>query len=138
MKLTELEKLIIEARLDGQSFSLMDEVNQRHSCDQIMLKGAAISGCSLPQTDFFAEIISNQICEFIVKFGYGELTLNEIILALQMNAKIGLRYPSGAEVEQSVFIGNCFHVDFLGKVLYNYMSLRNLLDNKFKNVIDGY
>lgn len=138
MKLTEIEKMIIEARLSGTSFSLLNDSDQKYSCDQIMLKGAAISGCALPQTEFFAEVISGQICEFVSKFGYGELTLKEIILALQMNAKTGLRYPTGSEVEKIVFVGNCFHVDFLSRVLANYLSLRNLLDQKFKNFIDGY
>lgn len=138
MKLTEIEQLIIEARLIGNSFSMLSEDDLKYSCDQIMLKGAAISGCALPQTEFFAEIISGQICEFICKFGYGELTLNEIVLSLQINAKTGLRFPTGSEVEQVQFVGNCFHVDYLSRVLSNYMALRNLLDSKFKNFIDGY
>jgi hypothetical protein len=138
MKLTEIEKMIIAARLDGNSFSQISDSDQKYGCDQIMLKGAAISGCALPQTEFFAEIISVQICEFISKFGYEQLTLAEIILSLQMNAKVGLRYPSGLEVEQVPFVGSCFHVDFLSRVLSNYMTIRNLLDSKFKNFIDGY
>jgi hypothetical protein len=138
MRLTEIEVMIINARLKGGSFVLLSTDDQKHACDQIMLKGAAISGCALPQTEFFAEIISDQICDFVSKFGYGELTVDEIVLSLQMNAKGGLRYPSGVEVEQIPFVGSCFHIDFLGKVLHNYMTLRDILDRKFKNFIDGY
>lgn len=136
MKLTEIEKMIIESRLAGESF--VDLPDKKYSCDQIMLKGAAISGCPLPQTEFFADIIGDQICEFIEKFGFAELTMNEIILALQMNSKGGLRFPSGVSVDQIPFVGNCFNIDFLSKVLSNYLILRNILDQKFKNFIDGH
>lgn len=138
MRLTSIEEKIIAARLEGISFSLLNEDDKKHSCDQIMLKGAAISGCPLPQTEFFANIISEQLCEFIENFGYSELTLKEIILSIQLNAKGSLKYPTGIELDRVVFTGACFNVDFLSRILSNYLSLRNILDQKFKNFIDGY
>ncbi len=75
--------------------------------------------------------------EYLNEFGYGELTLQEIILAFRLNTHGGLRYPSGLEVERVPFSGVCFNVDFLAKVLANYMAFRNLLDRKFENFLDG-
>lgn len=135
--LNEFENKIIEARLKDVSFCQIDESKIRWHIDQIMLKGAAISGCALPNTEFFADVISDEIMAFILEFGYEELTYAEIILAMRVNSKGGLRYPSGIELEQVVFFGNCFNVDYFAKVISNYMAVRNILDRKLQNFIDG-
>ena len=129
--------MIIEARITGESFYLLSDSDRKHACDQIMLKGAAISGCALPQTEFFADIIADQICDFIENFGFKEFTIREIILSLLINSKGGIKFPSGIELDRVVFNGNCFNVDYLSKVLSNYMAIRAILDQKFKNYIDG-
>lgn len=128
----------MEARQDGLPFSELDEDESKTSIDQIMLRGAAICGCPLPHTEFFADIISDEIKKFVNDFGYSDLTLEEILLSLRVNSKGGLRHPSGVEIEQVGFIGNCFHVDFLSKVLNNYFAFRTNLDRKFQNHLDGY
>jgi hypothetical protein len=138
VKLTEVESRIVLARQDGCPFSDLDDDNAKTGIDQIMLHGAAICGCPLPHTEFFADIISEEIKVFINDFGYANLTLEEILLALRLNSKGGLRHPSGVEVDQVVFIGNCFHVDYLSKVLANYFAFRTNLDRKFQNYLDGY
>jgi len=102
-----------------------------------MLHGAAISGCPLPSTEFFAEIIADEILDFILNFGYSELTYEEILLALRINSKGGFRHPSGLELETIYFSGNCFNVDYFAKVLSNYSIIRRYVDNKLKNYIDG-
>lgn len=135
--LNEFENKIIKARLESVSFCQIEEEKVRWHIDQIMLKGAAISGCPLPNTEFFADVISEEIKAFILEFGYEELTYAEIILALRINSKGGLRYPSGIELEQVTFFGNCFNVDYFAKVLSNYMAIRNIMDRKFQNFIDG-
>jgi hypothetical protein len=110
----------------------------RVATDKIILSGAAISGCPLPQTEGFAEIISNEIIEFVNEYGYGELTLEEILAALRLNAKGGFRFPTGIEAEHVPFTGNCFNVVYLSKVLSNYKAFRDILDRKLENFIDGY
>jgi hypothetical protein len=109
----------------------------RWHIDQIMLRGAAISGCIVPGTEFFAEIIAEEITVFILDFGYRDLAYDEVLLALRINSKGGYRYPTGIELEPVSFYGNCFNVDYLAKVLVNYMAIRNLLDRKLQNIIDG-
>lgn len=108
------------------------------SVDQIMLRVAAISGCALPNTDFFAKFIAEEIIKFILDFGYGDLTLEEILLAFRFNARSGLRYPNGELIESVNFTGVCVNVDYISKVLANYISIRNYLDRKLQNKIDGY
>lgn len=116
----------------------MDENEVRRSVDQIMFRGAAISGCSLPQTEFFAEFIAEELLVFINEFGYSEYTFDEIILALRLNSMGGLKRTSGEDIEQVGFSGSCFNVNYISKVLSNYALVRNYLDRKIENQIDGY
>lgn len=136
--MVKFEDKIVEARLDGFSFNQIEENKLRWHVDQIMLRGAAISGCAIPATEFFAEIISEELSSFILNFGYEELTYAEILLALRINSKGGYKYPSGIEIEPVVFFGNCFNIDYFSKVMSNYMAIRNLLDRKLQNFIDGH
>lgn len=138
LKLTEVERMIIKARLSGLSFCQFEEKELKEKSDMLILSTAAVSGCSLPQTDFFADLIVSELIIFLRKFGYGELTYEELLLAIRINCKGGLRFPSGLEIERISNIGNCFNIDYLARVLSNYMALRNILDGKFKNRIDGY
>lgn len=137
-RLTELERKIASSRITGISVCEMDDKESRLSADRIMFNCAALFGCPLPQTEGFAEILSKELFLFLNEFGYKELTLEEIMLAMRMNARGNLRYPSGMEVEQVQFHGNCFHVDFVSKMLSYYMTMRSNLDTKLKNFIDGY
>lgn len=135
--LNEVEKKIIKSRLTGLSFCQLSETALRIATDKIIINGAAIFGCGLPQTELLAEAISDQLIDFILDFGYEELTLDEILLSLLINSK-GVKFPSGAELEQVKFSGVCIGVDFIASILSNYMYLRNMLDKKIKNKIDGY
>lgn len=138
VKKTQVEEKIIDARCKGESFSQMSSGDLRYCIDQIMLRGAAISGCPLPQTEFFAIYIAEELSTFINEFGYGELTYQEVLLAMRLNSGGGLRYPSGIELDQIAFTGSCFNVDYIAKVLANYKDIRLQLDRKFENQIDGY
>jgi hypothetical protein len=128
----------LKARLSGLAFSQIDPDKVRWYIDQIMLKGAAISGCAIPNTEFFAEIIGDELLAFISDFGYGDLSYEEIVLALRINAKGGYVYPSGLELEPVSFLGHCFNIDYFSKVMSNYLKIRSLMDRKFQNIIDGY
>lgn len=138
MRLTEIDRQIIAARLDGFSITQLDESTTRTTADQIMLQAAAIVGCPTPETEFFAEVLSNTMMSYLKKFGFGELTLAEIILAIELNTQAEFRFPSGLEVEKVSFFGVCFNIDFLSRILSNYMIFRNHLDRKLQNFIDGH
>lgn len=138
VQLTKLELKIYDARCTGLSFVQMEEGDLKISVDQIMLRVASICGCALPNTEFFAKFIADEILVFILDFGYPELTLEEFLLAFRLNAKGGLKYPNGIDFEQIPFFGNSLNVDYISKVLSNYLSLRKILDRKLQNKIDGY
>jgi hypothetical protein len=116
----------------------LNEDQLRLSTDQIMLKGAAISGCPTPLTEGFAEIIATQLVVFIKEYGYGNLTLQEILTAMMLNAAGNWKWPGGDVIERIEFSGTCFNVTFISKVLYPYMSIRSTMDSKFKNKLDGH
>lgn len=137
-KLAEVEIKILKARNSGVSFCEMDDEFCRTVLDQIMLRGAAIYGCSLPQTDYFAGFIAEELKIAINNLGFGEMTEEEILLAMRLNCEHALKYPSGIEIEKISFVGNTFNVYFISNVLEKYTILRNHLDRKIQNQIDGY
>lgn len=103
-----------------------------------MLKGAAISGCPTPLTEGFAQIIANELIVFINEYGYGNLTLQEVLTAMRLNAAGHWKWPSGDTVERIEFSGTCFNVTFISKVLYPYFAIRSNMDRKFQNKLDGH
>jgi len=137
-KLTEVEIKILEARQDGFSFAQLDKAHVRLAADKIILKAAAICGCPTPETDFFAEILTTEIDDYINQFGFGELTVSEIILSMRLNTSHNLKKPPHLEVFAIAFSGACINVDFLSKMLGNYLIYRNSLDRKLQNFIDGH
>lgn len=94
-----------------------------------MLKIASICGCALPNTEFFAQYIAEEIGIFVNDMGYGNLTVDEIVLAFRLNI---------AGEESIPFTGVCVNVDYIAKVLRAYFEKRQLLDGILKNKIDGY
>lgn len=136
--MTPVEAKIIKARQEGPSFCEISSEEVRVQIDQIMLRGAAIYGCALPQTEFFAEFIAKELEAMITQFGYGELTVAEILLALRLNCINNTKYPSGVDAEKILFTGHSFNVNFIVSVLEKYMTLRTLLDRKIQNLIDGF
>jgi hypothetical protein len=119
-------------------FVELSEPDQRVALDDIMLRGAANTGCNLPNTDFFANIIGDEIAIHVSEFSDADFTAGEILLALRINAAREIKFPSGLTLEQVPFFGNCFNVEFLAKVLANYKVLRVYIDRKLQNHIDGY
>lgn len=138
-KPTQMEIKILKARSDGLSFCELNESDIRIAIDQIMFRGAAICGCSLPQTEVFATYLAEEISKFILEFGYEELTLSEILLSLSINATGSkIKNPAGEDLDPVPFTGNTINVFYLGKILRNYKILRDNLDRKIENQLDGY
>ena len=118
VQMTAAEKKICKSRQVGYSFSQLDDDDRRVAVDQIMIRAAAICGCVLPTTEFFATFIAEEISIFLLSF--------------RLNAK------ENTDVDYVQFFGNCINVDYVAKVLGRYIIQRKLLDRKFQNKIDGY
>jgi len=129
---------VIDARLEGKAFSEMTENETRVAIDQIILRCSADVGCDLPFTDMFANVLSEQIILFIDNCGYLNYTLKEILLSLQINLMHPLPSYLAVEVDEVKFSGRCVNVSFMSKTLNNYKAIRNQLDRKLQNFIDGY
>ncbi len=136
--LKKVEMLILDARERGLSFSEQNELQLRTSTDKIIFRCAAVAGCEMPYTELFASVLSEQIISFILKFGYELLTVDEVLLAMEINLSPRSFWYTGVEIEEVTFIGKCVNLVFISKVLANYLLLRTLLDRKIQNHIDGH
>lgn len=134
----EVDHKIIDARISGISLFEYQLSELEDSFDFVLLKIAGISGIKIPFDAAFIQIIKEQVVKFLLNFGYDELNLSEIILAFELNCKIYLKYPVGIEISHIPICGEHINVDYVSQVLYNYMTIRNLLDRKLQNLIDGY
>lgn len=135
---SHIEKLIIQKRLCGLSFCQLSEDFAKTEIDRLIIKASTITGCKLPATDFFANALTEEIKNFFEEFNYSKLTMEEIIFSIRVNANGGLKFSSGNDIEQVMFTGHYFNIDYLSKVLYNYRLVRNALDRKLENFLSGH
>lgn len=129
------EAKIIDARLSGFSLSQIETEKIQH-IHGLIFKLCSISGAGLPPNEDFAIILAEQFLNYLLEFGYDELTENEVLLAFKMNAR-GMRYPGGGTVDKVIF-DRLFNVTDAAIILENYMVFRDSLDRKLQNKIDGY
>mgnify|MGYP000199211847 FL=1 len=138
VNLTNYERQIIEARSSGNSFLEMDLDEITWSIDQILVRGVAIYGCTVPESNFLAGFFNEEFSKFITEFGFSDYTLQEILLAMQLNCKRDVNYLSGNNIEPIPFTGHYFNVCFLSQILDNYRNLRYGVERKIQNYLDGY
>lgn len=136
--LTEVDYKVLDARCEGISLFEYSAENLNEQFDEVILRIAAISGAKVPADTFFIEMLKQELIAFLMKFGYSSLTIAEILLAFQINSKINIKYPIGIDVTHVGITGDCINVDYISQVLYPYMTIRNLLDRKLENSINGY
>jgi hypothetical protein len=116
----------------------MNEEDRKVFCDRLIFECSAFTGCELPSTDYFADILSNSFLTFFSEMGYHDLTLEEVLLALSINCSHQHKLPPGIEINEVSFFGRNINISFLSKILANYMMIRNYLDRRFQNLIDGH
>lgn len=137
-KATNVELKIIEARCTGFSISQIAEDDLSDWLQDVLVSVSVISGHGLPEDTFFADRLTKEMILHLNNFGFGDLTLSEIVLAFNLNCKCGLKYPSGSDVIVTDIFGKYISVDYVSRVLNTYRTLRTMLDNQLKNIIDGY
>ncbi len=115
---------------------MADEETQ-WSIDQIIIRASALYGVMPVESEMLAQFLSEEIKKIILNWGYSELTLNEILLALQMNL-ISHRWPSGVDVEKIELTGVFVSVKFLAEILEVYAKVRHLCVRTIENHLDGY
>jgi len=102
----------------------------------LLVKVCAISGAELPPTDFFSNILSNEFIKFLFDFGYADYNIEEFLLSFRLNAN-GMKYPSG-DMMDKIYFKKCMSINLAADVFGNYRILRNTMDTRLKNLIDGY
>lgn len=135
--LSQVEKIIVELRCNGKSIFDLTEEDKKIFASEVIVTGASIAGCAMPNTEFFLDRLVKEVITFLIQFGYKELTEDEIFFAIRLNSNTQLKLPAGIEVEKISFFGSVFNVDYLSMVLSNYMTIRNLLDSKVRNKLRG-
>lgn len=130
--------MIIDARYDGKSIFEVEEELLRSEVDEVLLRGAAMYGCKLPISDFFANFLYEEVISFVMNFGYAELTFEEIVLAMRLNMVLNFRKINNLDLKNIKFEGETFNVAFLSQVLSLYSEIRENLNKRIKNQIDGY
>lgn len=129
--LKKIDNQIIHARTTGYSFCQLDNSGTKLFLDSVLIKGSAMYGCALPSTTFFADVISEEISTFLDDFEFNSYTEQEVLLALRLNY-------SGKFEETIQFSGNTMNTCFLSKILSQYAALRNQLDRKIENHLEGF
>lgn len=137
-KATKIDLKIIEARSIGLSISQVPTDDLLADLQDVLVSISVISGHGLPEDDFFADRLSKELVMHLNNFGYGDLTMCELVLAFNLNCKCGLKYPSGSDIIATEIFGKYISVDYVSRVLSTYKTLRTMLDNHLKNIIDGY
>lgn len=138
-KLVPIQKKIIESRCKSlPRIEDLSKDNLEYFGDKLLFKLSALFGFSIPHMDVQARSISRELIDFIFDFGYSHYNEDEVELALKLNLKTGLYIPEPVEIETATSNRSLPNVDFFSKVLFNYAALRNSLDKRIQNVIDGH
>jgi hypothetical protein len=127
---------ILKSRLVGLSVSQLDAEVLKTEIDSVVVRVCSIYGIELPRTDMLADVIAKEFLSLILDFGYEDLTIDEIILAFQLNT-VGVKFPSGFDLEIIPFTGVTFNISFAAKILGNYMQVRKIMDGTFRNYLEG-
>lgn len=139
LKLEEIESWILDARCSGVSICAIDsEQDLKKKGAELISRISAQCGCATPTTEVFFNVLVEEVCDFMLRYGNGELCFEEYLLASRINSMGGYKFPSGLELERVPFVGNCFNVEYLSKLTDNYFRIRLQLDRKLQNLIDGY
>ena len=134
VRLTQIELKILEARI-GSDGNIADSEDFG---EELLLKTSAIHGVKIPDSVGFSEILSGEIENMILEGDFSILSYEEVLLAIRINANSSFQFPSSTDVEKVKFYGNFVSPEFISKILLNYMTVRNELDKKLKNFIDGF
>jgi hypothetical protein len=126
--------LIIEARVNDESLFLLGEDAASAASLLLIREICAIIGIPMPGAEYL-EILEKRLGSFIPRFGYDELTFTELVLAFELNST---GFTGEIEIEPVKFSSKTLGIEYISKVLENYLRLRKLVDRKLQNHLDGY
>lgn len=137
-KQTELESKIINARCSSVAISDLPPKKLKENIESMISSSVAIYGFYPPTSEGMIDLLTSEMTCYFLNNGFCHLTYDEFHLALQLNARGNLKFPSGVDAEPVKTFGATVSVKFVSDVLCLYMKFRDLLDRKIQNHIDGY
>lgn len=138
LRLTPPEEKILNTRLTKNSIIQFPTEELQDKMDEILKVISAISGLPLPTNDGMGTVLKTELITFLMDFGYKLLNEDEIALAFRLNISSTVRFSDGTYMPVIEPVGNFLNVLYCAKVLSNYLIIRNMLDRKAQNVIEGY
>ncbi len=121
------EELIVASRQVGSPVSKFSEQEFDAALTGIIFNISVICGCELPTHESHILSLEKEFTIFLKEFGYGNLTLEEILTAFRMNSNFQLK-------EKVETYGKVFNVDFASKVLSLYRQKKVELDYKLSEM----
>lgn len=138
-RLMPIDLEIIKARC-AIDFSIeeLTLTDRENIADEIMISCSATFGCQLPASKEISDSVSKGIRKLFEREGYKDLSEEEIHLAMSFNFDQNVAFPDALEIQQVKNSGQFVNVEFVSKIVYNYMLIRKFLDRKLQNFIDGF
>lgn len=134
--LGSVEKMIYQARIDNKAICEYHEKELQVQIASTILNISVICGAELPSDIDVTKLLCQQFSSFLMKFGYKEITLQEVILAFQLNCKTAVKKSSAIDIETVRFRGRFFNVEYASEVIANYMQYRYIFNRKIENFLD--
>lgn len=134
----EIDNLVFDARCaDEKPIEDCSEAENTTKVAEVILRAGSIYGFKPFPTEMYLDDVSLAVVDYLLKFGFGGLLWSEINLALMINSKPNIKYPSGEDYEAPISKSSYFNLQYLAKVLDNYMIFRNNLDEIIRKMFDG-
>lgn len=139
VKMNELENKIIQYRtMDKDGIWDCNDAELKKDIFDVILRISFISGCKLPDNEKLLDFFVDELIDFLREYGYATYAAMEILLAFRININTVLKMPSGITIEKIKMQTENISVEYISEVLHNYSIIRNCLDRKFQNHIDGH
>lgn len=138
ISLTELDMKIISARCSGKSISSFQKEKLIEGFRSVASSCIVLYGFFPINNENQMALLVSEMYSYFTKMDFDHLNFPEYHLALQLNAKGNLKIPVGVDLDQVRASSNTLNVKFISDVMCLYLEMRNNLDRKLQNLIDGF
>lgn len=118
------EITIYQASKSGLPFKDLPEKKQDAFITGILFKIAVVTGCTLPINERHCNELENEVKKFMNENNrFSNFTFEEVLTAFRFNA-------AGNLCERTEHYQNIFNLDYLGKILSNFLVFKNNVEEK--------
>lgn len=135
-KFTIIENLIIDCCMADNIPINENKLNTEKSLT-LIVKSTTIMGFKIIPNEMFITDLSESIIEFLIDFRYDGLSWEEIYLAIRINGFSDKKQLSRIEFDYTPMETPHFNIAFLSSCLSSYMNVRNIVQSKIENMING-